>query len=146
MTADTHAIGLLSAEIHSESSLLEKEKEALDAVNQDFSGMDDPDPIKLHPFSRGSNHQNPRTCLADYEVRSATKTSVVRLSDIEYDPEAKDVLNQLRHHLDSMQNNVKGLDHIEQSLSSSQAALDAFNWRLLREAHYRQIYGLDEVL
>ncbi len=97
----------------------------------------------MHHFARAKGLDNPQTMVVDYETRSALKTSATTLSDLEQDPGTRDILNQLRHHLESMQNNVEGIKGISAALTTSQAALDVFNWRKLGKAEYRQVYGVD---
>lgn len=145
MTANTHTIGLLDAELEGESDLLEQEKAELDVLERALADLEESDgkQMRLHPFSQASNLTNPRTMPADYEMRSVIKTPATTLPDLEHDPQIKDVVDQLRHHLDSMQNNMEGTKEISAALATSQAALDVFTWRQLEKAEYSRVYGID---
>lgn len=146
MTANTYTIALLSAEVGGETELLEQEKGALDALETDLADLERSDgkqEKRLHPCARASGLDNVRLRPAEYEASSAIRIPATTLSNLEHDPEAKDVLVQLRHHLDSMQNNVEATKDIAATLATSQAALDVFNWKQLGTAEYRCVYGVD---
>ena len=148
LTANTHTIGLLDAEVGGETALLEQEKAELEALERnlsDLEGSDGKQKTRLHPFARGSDFNNPRKMSADYEMRSTIKTPAATLSDLEHDHQTKDILAQLRHHLDSMQNNMEGTTDIVAALETTQAALDVFNWRQLGKAEYGRVYGVDPI-
>jgi hypothetical protein len=146
LITNTHTIGLLGAEIGGETELLEQEKAELEALERDLAKLEEADGIqqeRLHPFARHTSLDNAPTISLDYDTRSAIRIPAVTLPGLEHDPEAKDVLDQVRHHLDSMQNNVEGTKNIVAALATSQAALDFYNWRRLGEAEYSQVYGLE---
>ena len=146
MSANTHTIGLVGAEVKEETDLLEQERAQLEALERDLADLGGPDrkhEQRLHPFARGSGLGTPLRVAGDYETRSAIKVPASMLGDLEQDPEAKDILDQLRHHLDSMQNNIEDTKDIVAALATSQAALDVFNWRRLGKTEYRRVYGVD---
>jgi DNA repair exonuclease SbcCD ATPase subunit len=146
LTANTHTISLLSAEVKEETNLLEQEREELAALERELTDLEEMDAKqekRLHPFARRSHLENSQTIIGDYETRPVVKQPAPTLSELEDDPEAKELLDQLRHHLDSMQNNIEGTKNISVALAKSQAALDMFNWRHLGTTEYRQVYGLD---
>ena len=144
ITAHTHTIGLVSGELDVETSLLEQEKAELHALEKDVAALDETDRNqkgRLHPFAQDAGPNKSRTSLADYELHSTIKTPPAMQFHAESDPEASEVLKQLRHHLDSMQ--VDDPNDIATALSTSQTALDVFNWRHLREAEYHQVYEVN---
>lgn len=146
MTANTHTIGLLSAEVREETDLLEQERKELASLERNLADLEELDAKQekcLHPFAQGSCLQNSQKIAGDYETRPVVKTAAPDLSELEDDPEAKELLDQLRHHLDSMQNNIEGTKDISAALAASQAALDVFNWRHLGKAEYHRVYGVD---
>lgn len=146
MTANTHTIGLLGAELGSESDLLEQEKSELEALENslaDLERLEETQRERLHPFVQHDGFNHPQTITADYETRPSTKIRSTTLANLASDPEAKDVLDKLRHHLHIMQHNVEGNRDVTEALAKSQAALGVLNWRELRTAEYRQVYGLD---
>lgn len=143
MTANTHELALLSAELDAEVSLLEQEKTQLLAVEKELSDLEESDEKEkrhLHPIAQEAVDKS-RDIPAEYEMRSTIKKSQPIDFDFECDPEARDVLDQLRKHLDGMQNDSEGTT-VSLALSTSQAALDVFNWRHLGEAEYYQVYGM----
>jgi CENP-Q, a CENPA-CAD centromere complex subunit len=145
LTANTHTIGLLSAEVKEESSLLEQEREELAALERELADLEELDAKqekRLHPFAQGRRLESSRTIIGEYEMRPVVKAPASTLAELEGDPEAKGVLDQLRHYLDSLQNNIEGTKDISVALAKSQAALDIFNWKHLGTDEYRQVYGI----
>lgn len=146
MTANTHTIALLDAEVGGETNLLGQEKAELDALERELAhchGSNKKQEQRLHPFAQASGLSNPQTMSADYETRCTTKIPATTLSKLEHDKDAKSILDQLRHHLDSLQKNIEGTENIAAALTSSQASLGLFSWRNLERAEYRRVYGTD---
>lgn len=126
--------------------MLEQEKRELDTLESELAGYDEfnsKQRKRLHPLTQANDRGDTLSRRADYETRCATKTPPSKLSELEHDAEARDVLDQLQYHLDRMQNNVDATRDIQAALATSQAALDVFNWRNLERAEYRQIYRID---
>jgi hypothetical protein len=132
----------LTAEIEAESKLLEEEKAILEAINAGLSVTQGSDPHKLHPFSHGGDPKPSRAQPADSETHHAKKTSALHLSDLGHDPQAEQILANLRRHINGMQNSVDSATSLQSSLSTTQAALDTFNWSHLGEIEYQRVYGL----
>jgi CENP-Q, a CENPA-CAD centromere complex subunit len=146
LTANTHTLGLLSAEAEAETSLLEQEMEELHSLEKDLAALEEADEKekgRLHPFARDVGPDKSRALTAEFEIRPTIKRPAAMGFDIERDPEAKGILEQLRHHLDGMQTDIEGTTDVVTALSMTQAALDVFNWRHLREAEYHQVYGVN---
>jgi CENP-Q, a CENPA-CAD centromere complex subunit len=136
----------LSAEVKEETSLLDQEREELAALERELADLEEMDAKqekRLHPYAQGSRLESSRAIIGEYETRPVVKIPAPSLSELEGDPEAKELLDQLRHYLDSMQNNLEGTKDISVALAKSQAALDIFNWKRLGTDEYRQIYGID---
>jgi len=136
----------LSAEVKEETSSLEQEREELVALERklaDLEELDAKQEKRLHPFAQGSRLEGSRTIMGEYETHPVVKTSASTVSELESDPEVKELLDQLRHYVDSMQNNIEGTKDISVALAKSQAALDIFNWKHLGTDEYRQVYGID---
>lgn len=145
MTAATHTIGLLGAEVQAETNLLEQEQAEHETLKTELAHveeMDEEQRQRFHPFAQDCSLNSVRALPTDYETCSTTKMPTATLFDLDHDSEAKDVLDQLRHHLGSMQSNTEGTNDIAAALSTSKAALDLFNWRNLGKAEYRQVYAV----
>ena len=145
LTANTHTHALLRGEFDAESNLLEQEKAELRALEKelaDLEGSNEKEKRHLHPFAQDASVDKSRALPTEHEMRSTIKNSAAMDFDLERDPEARGILDQLRKHLNGMQNNAEGTTELSAALSTSQAALDIFNWRHLREAEYHQVYGI----
>lgn len=146
LTTNTHTLGLLSGEVDAETEFLEQEKAELHALEMDVAALDEKDrnhKRRLHPLAEDVGPEKSRILPAEYELHSAIKTPASVQFHFEADPEADDILKQLRHQLDSMQDDIGGPTDIATALSASQAAFGVFNWRHLREAEYHQVYEVN---
>lgn len=146
MTANTHAVGLITAEVGGETALLEHEKEELATLESDLTDLESSEAKqeqRLHPFVQANALETPPKTTVEYDARAVSGTTAPTVSDLDDDPETKDMLEQLRHHLDSMQNNIESTRDIEVALATSQAALDVFNWTRLAKDEYSQVYKVD---
>lgn len=145
MTANTHTVALLTAEIGGETALLEREKEELATLEKELSDLERTEAKqeqRLHPFVQANALETPPKTTVEYDARAMSGTTAPTVSNLDDDPETKDMLEQLRHHLDSMQNNIEGTRDIEAALATSQAALDVFNWTRLAKDEYNQVYNV----
>jgi CENP-Q, a CENPA-CAD centromere complex subunit len=148
LTANTHTLGLLGAELEAETRSLQQEKAQLESLERELADLEashenESSKRQLHPLAQSDGREHDRTFLADYEARLTAKKPTATLSDLEPDPGAREVIDQLRHHLDSMQKNVESTKDVAAAISTSQAALDVFNWRHLKEVEYHQVYGVN---
>ncbi|KAF7503613.1 hypothetical protein GJ744_003435 [Endocarpon pusillum] len=146
LTANTHAVGLLTAEVGEETALLEREKEGLATLEKDLSDLERSEARqeqRLHPFAQANALETPPKTTVEYDARTVSGTTAPTVSDLDDDRETKDMLEQLRHHLDSMQNSVESTRDIEVALATSQAALGVFNWTRLAKDEYSQVYKMD---
>lgn len=146
LTANTHTVGLLTAEVGGETTLLEREREELAALEKDLADLEESEAKqeqRLHPFVQGSAVESALKTTVEYDACPVTKTTAPALSDLEDNSETKDILEQLRHHLNSMQNNIESAKDIELALATSQAALDVFSWTRLARDEYGQVYKVD---
>ena len=146
MTANTHAAGLLTAEVGGETALLEREKEELATLEKDLAdleGSEAKQEQRLHPFAQANVLETLPKTTVEYDARAVTGITAPAVPDLDDDPETQDILEQLRHHLDSMQNNIESTRDIEVALATSQAALDVFNWTRLAKDEYSQVYKVD---
>jgi kinetochore protein Fta7 len=137
---------LLSAEVKGETELLEQEKTDLETLEKELAdqeGAKGKQAKGLHPFARNRGAENPRPMVGEYESGATNKLPAAALSELENDAEAKDLVEHLQNYLDSIQTDVEGTRHIREALTSSQAALDVFNWRQLGKTEYRHVYGVD---
>ena len=146
MTTNTHTAALLRAEIDAETEFLKLDKEELEILKGELASLQDDSNLqtpKLHPVVQDLPAPSVDATAPASSVDSTIGRSANRLSALTADPASRDVLMQLGHHFDSIQKNIEGMSPIHIALSTSQTAVDLFNWKKLGPKDYRQIYGLD---
>lgn len=124
MTADTHSMNLLKAQIEKEENLLKQDEAELahleeslkanEALRRDQSRT-------LHPIARRLGQHQDNIDLLGLEATSKKpiKPSLAELFD---DEEMLPILEQLQNHLDSMQNNVADIKQVRDA--TTQAAVE----------------------
>jgi CENP-Q, a CENPA-CAD centromere complex subunit len=123
---------------------LKQEKDELEALENELSKIEKSDAEQeknLHSFARDGLAHGTSKVTTGYDTSISNMIQPTILPDVERDPQAKEIVDQLRHHLDSMETNVESTKDIAAALATSKAALDVFNWRRLTEDEYRQVYG-----
>lgn len=146
MTTNTHTAALLRAEIDAETEILKQDNEELEMLKQELASLQEDSNAQnqsLHPVVQDLPAPSVDTTAPESSLESIIGQPANRLSALIADPASRDVLMQLSHHFDSIQKNIEGMSPIHTALSTSQTALDLFNWKQLGPKDYRQIYGLD---
>lgn len=97
----------------------------------------------LHQLARNAISSTRATESDHFTASIAGNVFKTTLQDVDEDPEFGALLNRVRSHIESMQNNTSSIVDISTAMTDSRAALDNLTWRSLDKGSYARLHDLD---